>query len=886
MFQGLMFQNVALRRCVLVSSFLLILSGCGGSGGSQSGSGGGAPVANAGGPYTGTTGTALSFSGGGSSDPGNQTLTYAWDFGDSTGGTGASPSHTYASAGTYTAKLTVTNTSKLTASATAQVTVTSSPQPPTANAGGPYVGLAGASISLSGSGSSDPGNQTLTYAWDFGDSTSGTGVSPSHTYASAGTYTAKLTVTNTSKLTASATAQVTVTSPQPPAANAGGPYVGVAGASVSLSGSGSADPQGEALTYAWDFGDGGTGTSATPAHTYTSAGSYTVKLSVTNTSNLTAMAGTTATVTSATLAINSITSSNPIPLTPILISVSGLVPSANTNITFADGAGYTFSESPIRVASDGTIVAATPLYYNSAGATAAATLQVAVSDSGKTTPAVSLEVQDLPTVASYGVQPGDLTSALLVYQSLTTARAINGMQAAKGAAGNKVDATASIAALQMMSTGLTSARSNVNQIVHNQSLSIPQGTLSDGTSISMDAHTLDLMDRVAGVLLAEQFGQVAVTAGARSGIGGQLHVFAKVKGQSSKRTARSAAGRNGLGARHATDAPQANATVSGASVDIASALLALNSAKATYEVAKGMMDAMKAAQQSDKPIAATILDEVSAIAGGVGSLADLGYGKSDPRFAGLVGAYAGAVSNVNTVVNCLTDDGLYLVFKATGQDGAAAEVVADMESMGTEKLAGTLESLLVAAVPESAIVSKAGTLFDMTTKVVNFLTADSTTNTIASVYETAMAIEQEGSELFPTGGNEGIAVLEGSVETGYQPKDPDPTPELGIDINPAPGGDSDNTVADPGGNYLLLAPVDQQNYDYSNVSIEATDTTTDSSVGNEKVDLAGDSYGAVLVVPEIKSDTGIVSVVVAFNGWKDQANAESSLSLTVDGYGS
>ena len=102
------------------------MAGCGGSSGSP---GGGSqqqnkpPTANAGGPYTGTAGTAISFSGAASSDPQGQALTYAWNFGDSTTGTGESPSHTYASAGTYTASLTVTDTSGLTATTTSKATV-------------------------------------------------------------------------------------------------------------------------------------------------------------------------------------------------------------------------------------------------------------------------------------------------------------------------------------------------------------------------------------------------------------------------------------------------------------------------------------------------------------------------------------------------------------------------------------------------------------------------------------------------------------------------------------------------------------------------------------------------------------------------------------------
>ena len=67
------------------------------------------PVADHGGPYNGVRTVALTFNGTGSSDPDGNGLSYAWSFGDGSSGTGAMPSHVYASTGTFIVNLTVTD---------------------------------------------------------------------------------------------------------------------------------------------------------------------------------------------------------------------------------------------------------------------------------------------------------------------------------------------------------------------------------------------------------------------------------------------------------------------------------------------------------------------------------------------------------------------------------------------------------------------------------------------------------------------------------------------------------------------------------------------------------------------------------------------------------
>jgi PKD repeat protein len=166
-------------------------------------------------PAGAVSGSAVSFSGAGSDQDGSIT-SYSWDFGDgSPTAPGASPSHTYASGGTYTVTLTVTDSEMHTVSVSQNVTVTPD-ESPSASVSPPSGGVAGSPVSFTGSGS-DPDGSIVTYSWNFGDgSAAGSGASASHTYTTAGTYTVTLTVVDTSGRSGSVSNQMTI-HPEPPA---------------------------------------------------------------------------------------------------------------------------------------------------------------------------------------------------------------------------------------------------------------------------------------------------------------------------------------------------------------------------------------------------------------------------------------------------------------------------------------------------------------------------------------------------------------------------------------------------------------------------------------------------------------------------------------------
>jgi PKD repeat protein len=240
------------------------------------------PIADVKGPYMIAVDQAVEFDGSGSSDPDGKIVSYDWDFGDESTGTGASPSHAYASRGTYNVTLTVTDDNNAVDSAQTSVSVEPGNQPPTADPSGPYSAKVGESLTFDGTGSSDPEGNISSYAWDFGDKSTGTGATPSHIYNVAGTYNVSLTVTDDGGLTATSvtTVMINEVNKQAPVAKANGPYSGTVDMALSFSSADSEDPDGTIDSYTWDFGDGSTESGADVSHTYTKEGSYTVTLTV------------------------------------------------------------------------------------------------------------------------------------------------------------------------------------------------------------------------------------------------------------------------------------------------------------------------------------------------------------------------------------------------------------------------------------------------------------------------------------------------------------------------------------------------------------------------------------------------------------------------------
>lgn len=85
----------------------------------------GPPVSNPGGPYSAQSGQVIQLNGSGSFDPNGTIVSYSWNFGDGTSGTGSIVNHQYQVAGTYPVSLAVTDNSGNTSTSEGSVTIDS-----------------------------------------------------------------------------------------------------------------------------------------------------------------------------------------------------------------------------------------------------------------------------------------------------------------------------------------------------------------------------------------------------------------------------------------------------------------------------------------------------------------------------------------------------------------------------------------------------------------------------------------------------------------------------------------------------------------------------------------------------------------------------------------
>jgi PKD repeat protein len=180
-----------------------------------------APSVEAGADQTADEGTLVSFSGI-FTDPGADTHTVHWDFGDGTSASGTlTPGHIYADDGVYTVTLTVTDDDGGVGDDTLTMTVLNVAPTASIDAIEQLQAFALPELTVlildpvffEGS-ATDPGADTLTYYWTFGDGEGASGSSTTHSYGVPDTYPIILTVEDDDGGISTASVTLTVWGPQ------------------------------------------------------------------------------------------------------------------------------------------------------------------------------------------------------------------------------------------------------------------------------------------------------------------------------------------------------------------------------------------------------------------------------------------------------------------------------------------------------------------------------------------------------------------------------------------------------------------------------------------------------------------------------------------------
>jgi len=201
---------------------------------------------------------------------------WSWNFGDGGTSSAQNPSRTYTTPGTYTVTLTASSSCGNVSLVKTNYITVNCVQPPTAAfTATPTAGMAPLNVNFTDNSTNFPTG----WSWNFGDGGTSSVKNPSHQYTTSGTYTVTLTASNScGSNSKTMTNYVTICASPPAAAFTATPTSGNVPLTVNFTDQSTNMPTG----WSWNFGDGGTSSVKNPSRTYTTPGTYTVRLTASN----------------------------------------------------------------------------------------------------------------------------------------------------------------------------------------------------------------------------------------------------------------------------------------------------------------------------------------------------------------------------------------------------------------------------------------------------------------------------------------------------------------------------------------------------------------------------------------------------------------------------
>ena len=242
------------------------------------------PIAHAGPDQTVCAGIAVKFDGSKSWDSDGIVDNFEWDFGDGNFGSGSQQEHIYSKAGDYYAVLTITG------STVGQCDNVDTDElfvkvydAPVASIESEDVIPVNTLALFDGSASSGKGANIVSWDWDFGNGETASGEKVDYAFPKSGKFLVTLTISTDAQNNCEVVSiQKNVTINEAPIADAGENRVVGVDEPVLFNAQRSVDLDGSILKYEWDFADGNQATGIQTRHRFRKSGTYPVRLTVTD----------------------------------------------------------------------------------------------------------------------------------------------------------------------------------------------------------------------------------------------------------------------------------------------------------------------------------------------------------------------------------------------------------------------------------------------------------------------------------------------------------------------------------------------------------------------------------------------------------------------------
>ena len=526
-----------------------------------------------------------------------------------------------------------------------------------------------------------------------------------------------------------------------------------------------------------------------------------------------------------TLAIKSLSNSSPQPLTPLYINTTGVDPTSQLLVQFSNSLGFSMSEQPIRFATDGTVVAAVPLYVNpSSGDITQGTVSVTLKQGSLSSAPVTLDIQNLPPVSSYGTKLGQISHAFLTYAGMLTGSRINQLQAYQRLPGIKVDTSEAQGRLQGLLNSVIKSRIDVDEVSANDNLVLKGPVMPNGIPLQFDHNALDIMDRTVGVYLTEIAPIISSTVSVTTPSSSMFSVIIPEKCVSTE------AAIAGASPEPATvPAGGSKATTSAASGSIEAVLNAISLASNQINLAKAVADY----HASDS----TSVDKGLAVANGLGSL----YGSAtvgEEGKAGRAGSYYGAIVAGASLLNNLgleMGDLLFLIV-ASGtkvDSSVTTEAWDDLQKNARDARINTVSAelslaelgeepvafgLAVSRSLRSFVASDAGALLIQSGDLV-LSTYDCAAVAPGGCYANIANISVQAAANTPTqfsSSTRGFGIIDGAIQLGNTGSPVVVQSELQLSSNNI----MFTNAIDDAGNYVLVVPLQVDSFVYNDAQVE------------------------------------------------------------------